>query len=137
MPAATYTQYRSTTACAAASPAAAASNTSLPVSLSPYPASRDSGCAAAARFPCRISAVAEAYASQQPFRPQVQSSPSSTSTVWPTSAPVPPTPSSSWPSATMPPPTPVPSVMSIMFRQPTAPPATVSASAAQLASLLR
>ena len=41
------------------------------------------------------------------------------------------------PSAIMPLPTPVPSVMSTMLRQPTAAPATISASAAQLASLLR
>ena len=90
-----------------------------------------------ASFVWRISAVAEEYASQQPFLPQVHCSPSAKITIWPASPAASLQPLSSLPFTTIPLPTPVPRVTATKFATPSPAPAFASPSAAQLASFSR
>ena len=83
-----------------------------------------------------MSAVAEAYASKQPFLPQVHFSPPMRMTICPISAPAERLPSNSFPSMMMPPPTPVPRVTNMDEPYCFAAPAKLSPSAAAFASLV-
>ncbi|OPZ90042.1 MAG: hypothetical protein BWY74_02484 [Firmicutes bacterium ADurb.Bin419] len=95
----------------------------------------DCGFSSAAFFVCLINAVADAYASQHPFLPQVHCSPSQIITECPSSDPAKLKPLYILPSIITPPPIPVPSVIVTECFAPFALPATPSASAAQFASL--
>ena len=95
----------------------------------------DSGYCCAALFASRISAVADTYASTQPFRPHVHGSPPHIRLVCPSSAPPACAPSNTFPSRIIPPPTPVPRVSRMAFFVFCAAPAFTSPKAAQFASL--
>ena len=82
----------------------------------------------------RMRPVAEAYCSQQPFRPQVQRRPPKCVTMCPTS-PAMPQPVWSFPSRMSPAPMPVPRVTRRKFRMPRPAPRRASPTAAQSASL--
>ena len=95
----------------------------------------DSGCSAAFSRAIRRSADAEAYASRQPFLPQVQRTPSWCIDKCPNSQPPGIPPRKIFLSRITPLPTPVPSVRRTAFSAPSAAPAYTSPSAAASASL--
>ena len=126
----------STSRAASASPARAASKTSLAAKSVPRRVQGVSGFSSSSFFIQRTTPVALEYCSRQPCLPQPQTAVSWGLTVmWPISPPAPCAPSVILPLTMTPPPTPVPSVTITALRQPLAQPIQISPSAATLASL--